>query len=514
VAYLEPLTERTGDSDLVSDVVYDGRGEQVDQEEPPQAPVVLPPKAVRRVVLAFDPRNSRIPIRDDWRSAALEWAEKSMQPDDLVGVVVLRPWPEWATTFTSNREKVLHGLRTMELFYNIPNRDRRGEMNSFINEMESLCVDHSEGRDAGTASTRATELSTQTTACAYDLSRPRVWDWTQQSEESFEGLRSLCGELAAIPGQKAVILFSEGMIEDPATVAAYTMASILGRQPVDVFSMTSRLQGTETAHKLTALYHRAAASDVAFFTLDTRHPSQSVNFDIEHNARVTNPADGIDPFREMYDSSRAPLSNLAHATGGRPFYGPHDLSWKIETAADAFFGIYALGYYRSEGTPRGAKLKIKVSRNKVNLSYEKRPPRGRHAPRAAGLDMAIGQPTPSGEGSSQTLPIALIVPLDTLPLRKGGGGFGCEMGVFVQALRPDGSVAGEYFDTTGVVVDKEKRRTAKGRNFRYVLEMNLPPGPMRLHARLSDDRQDVLGERSLDLTLGQGTVRAGLVTSD
>ena len=80
----------------------------------------------------------------------------------------------------------------------------------------------------------------------------------------------------------------------------------------------------------------------------------------------------------MYDSSRAPLANLAHATGGRPFYGPDKLTWKIRTAADSFYGIYGLGFYRSEETPRGGRIKVKVARNKVNLRYEKKPQRRRH----------------------------------------------------------------------------------------------------------------------------------------
>ena len=55
-------------------------------------------------------------------------------------------------------------------------------------------------------------------------------------------------------------------------------------------------------------------------------------------------------------------------------------------------------------------------------------------------------------------------------------------------------------------VDRRKGMTP----FRQVLKLELEPGPYRLIARLSDDRQGILGQRAVDITLEVGTVRGGI----
>ncbi|MCP3978047.1 MAG: VWA domain-containing protein [bacterium] len=511
MAYFEPLSRRGLEAPVTPVPLYDGRGQA---QELPATEAVLPPKPVRRIVLAFDPRNSRMPVRENWRRAALDWVRASMQPQDLVAVVVLRgAYADWATELTADAARIRLALETIDLFTDVPNRNRRDEMTTFLNDLRTLCQDNTGGRNAGGSargSSRVNDLSaTNETTCAFDLARPMVHEWSAQSNESFEGLRGLAGQLSAVPGQKSVILFSEGIIDDAASVAVHAMASVFGLQAIDLVSMTSRLQRLDLLN-LGLLYHITASSNVAFFTLDTRHANEGSDFSNLENNAAPNAGFGMNPYKEMYEASRAGTAGLAYSTGGRPFYGGDNLSWKIRTAADAYFGIYSLGYYRSEKTDAGARLKVKIKRKKLVLNYEKKSERRVHEPRTTALELAIGRPESAGRGDMQRLPVALITKLDQLPLRKGGGGFGCELGVFLQAVRPDGTVAGEHFETIAVVVDKKQRESAEQHDFRHVVHLELEPGPMRLRARVSDDRQEVLGDRAIDLTLSPGHVSAGL----
>ena len=41
-------------------------------------------------------------------------------------------------------------------------------------------------------------------------------------------------------------------------------------------------------------------------------------------------------------------------------------------------------------------------------------------------------------------------------------------------------------------------------------ELALPPGPYRIRGRISDDRQEMIADRAIDLRVEDGAVRPGL----
>ena len=512
VAYLEPVTERALEGTTPMPL-YDSAGQPIAAEDV----VVEPPQQQRRIVIAFDPRNSRTRVREDWRAAAIAWVERHMKSEDRAGVVVLRPYTDWVLRSSDRPDRVIHALQTADLFTDLPDRNRRDEMAGFLNEMRQLCVDTTESKVSGSAtryqSNRGTDLDSEALSCAYSLAQPLVREWSFDSESSYEGIRSLTGELAAIPGEKVIVLFSEGMIDDAATVTVHAMTSVFGFEVVDQTSMISRLRRQEL-RGLGELYRRAAAADVVVSTIDTRHASDgSQFFDLENTVAPTTQRLGLDPYREMYESTRSTLAGLAYATGGKPFYGPDELANKVRSAADAFFGVYVLGYYLAEGTDPGDKLRVRLDRPRVKLDYDKRPGRP-YRPALLGMDLAIGRPRLHADGHAQTLPVAVLVGGETLPFRRQGPYWGCELGLFVQAVRPDGTVVDETFEQVSLVLEKEEYEGSAGRRLRHVAELALPAGPVRIRARLSDDRQEKIADRSIDVTLVPGGgVEAGLKQS-
>ncbi len=80
----------------------------------------------------------------------------------------------------------------------------------------------------------------------------------------------------------------------------------------------------------------------------------------------------------------------------------------------------------------------------------------------------------------------------------------------MQAIRPDGTVVDERLDIATVVLDRDQRQGRDTRAYEHTTELVLPEGPYRIRARISDDRQQIVSERVLDLTVKSGTVLPGI----
>jgi hypothetical protein len=77
-------------------------------------------------------------------------------------------------------------------------------------------------------------------------------------------------------------------------------------------------------------------------------------------------------------------------------------------------------------------------------------------------------------------------------------------------MRPDGTVVAERLDVDMVGVDTDKIEEARATNVVHWSELTLSPGPFRILVRVSDDRQQLIAARAVDLTLGNDSVRPGL----
>jgi VWFA-related protein len=511
LAFLESWLATEADRDLATEdavaaTVYAPDGTEVKTDA---TKVVPPPRPVRRVFFVFDVRNSRLRVREDWRKAALEWTRDEMQSDDLASVIVLRNYPQFVLQSTSDKGMLVRALEGMDLFTDSPNRDRREEMSALLTDLE-VCVDFSGGprRGSGGGDAASTPSYSDETTCAYRISQPYIEQWGNESDESIQALRQLTGQLAAIPGRKAVLLFSEGMIPDSAHVAINAMMSIWGSSVVNFRQISSTLR-RDAFEAIGGLHRVAAASDVVYFTMDTRSAAErGYSSDVERQVSQARGALGINPWNEIYEATRSTLSALARATGGRPFYGKTDLREHVATAASSFYGVYNVGYYRSDPADPG-KLRVKITRKGARFELPRQIDFRRHEARRTPVELTVGRPVYTGEADRQRLPVAVMALYDLLPLRRGAGRRGCQLGVFLQAQRPDGSVAAERFETAIVVVEKEELDDLAGRYHDVKTTLDLAPGPYRLRARLSDDQNEILGDTFIDLTVGEGTIAPG-----
>jgi VWFA-related protein len=469
---------------------------------PGRPTAVLPAVSLRRVVLAFDVRNSRKSARAGWQQAARDWLAEGMQPQDRVGMVTLGRYPEWLVEFTDDRARLLDGLAADKLLQRTaPGRDRTRYVSALMDDLRTC-------REAETGRVASGDL----VDCAYTMARARVPRWYAEARESVGNLDALVGQLAAIPGRKAVLLFSEGIVDDPAMIAVYAILSGLGAggEFPDIQKMKARI-GNDVHAELRELRERAREAEVSFFALNTKErDARGLGANLEQPSAMPTASLGAEPWRDMDTATRETLDELARDTGGRSFLGREELGDNLAAAADGYFGMYTVGYYRADPRGEPGKLRVEVGRKGVRLSHTERPALGGSQAEAAALEITIGQPRPDGASAAQHLPLVISMGLDELPLRRAGRSVGTVLGLHVQAIRPDGTVAAERLDVETVAIARKDRDAARGTHFAHRTELLLAPGPYRIRARVSDDRQTMLADRAIDLTLEDGSVRPGL----
>jgi len=356
--------------------VYDRQGQMIDAGE---IETVLPARAIRRVVLAFDVKNSKLNIREKWRQAAEDWVRNEMQDDDLVGVVVFRSYPFWLVYFSNDKPAVLRSIEMVSLDQGIQDRDKGRDVSRLVEDIHSLCTDLGRASDrsnTGSGRTGGSAPATDEKSCAYNLTEPQVQQWDMEANETLGTLRGLTGQLAAVPGRKMVILFSEGWVSDAATAGTQAMVAVFGVAKIDTSVIRWSLE-RDALRDVNALQLAAKAANVSYFTIDTtRGYDTGFGGNLERGQSLAYQNQGINPWSEMNWETRQTLNALAKATGGRSYHGAKDLDEKMTAAADSFFGYYLVGYYRSDprapagrnpvapgrGWPRGTTRCVRAGR--------------------------------------------------------------------------------------------------------------------------------------------------------
>lgn len=513
LAYFAPLASQGAGRELdhaeQAAALYDSEGAPTSAA--PEV-VVRPPAVQRRIVLAFDPANSRQRVREKWKAAAIEWAIDSMRPDDRVAIVTFHTGVDWVLEPTTDRERVMAALGALDLDSHAPDRDRRSEMTALVDEL-FLCSDayRTQGVGRSKSSDATGPFATNDAVdCGYRIVEPFAAQWDIEASERVLGLRTLVGQLAAIDGPKEVLLFSEGVVPDAANLLATTMVGVFGADAMRIQEISTRL-ARNSLEELTRLFRGARSAGVVFHAFDTRSGADRGHYDAREYAPARDRQTlGINPVAEMYNETNGMLSSLAHETGGRAYHGTSKLPAKVREAADRFFGLYNLGYYRPGDGSSAGKLRIKVDRGGADVEVSETPRRPWPS-RAVTLDLLVGRPEVGGSAGYHSLPVVFEFNLSDLPLRRGGGVHGCQMGMYLQAAKPDGTIVGEAFREVTVARDEGPKQQDPTMRVRQLLRVELPPGPYRLRARASDDRQEIVSQRIVDLTiLPTGEVRGGL----
>ncbi|GEM_PF-5456820 len=511
IAFLEPLADQEHDARWARSAphpatLYATENDKVFSTRKIAGAKVIPPAKVlqqavpkpqRRIVLVFDPKSSRRDSRRVWREAALQWIETQMQDDDRVAVALLKAYPEWQTGFTSERDALRRAVSTMELYEGFPSRSRRNEVVSMVASLRGMCeVDSIGGQNRSNQTTEPADV-----ACAVRILQPTVHQWWTESKETVDALAVLVGELAAVPGRKNLLYFSEGILPDAAVQATVIAQTSLDTQSTS-FSQWASWLDRNVLRELLHLQSVAEGANVAFFPFDTRHRGarSSEAASLEFGNQLRRSSLGVDPWAEMYDATQGTLKAIASETAGKFFSGKRDLAKKLEAAVGTYRGAYVLGYYRDKKLRLGAKRKIKIGRRGLRLTFPGKVQVRRTMEKQTRLELRLG---PSKQVTDQLvqIPLQLEIPSLDLPLRRGSGGYGTQLGVFVQAVKADGEIAGEWFSAQVPLLTREEYVTRAKTDHRLHLDvaLNLPPGLYRLRVRVTDEGLFTLGDRIVEI---------------
>lgn len=474
---LEPFATRD-----VSSEVMPQPTPLVGQRVPDQPAVVLPPKPIRRIVFLFDAFNSRTPDRAKWVEAARQWVGKELRPSDTIAIAMLtRGEVRLVLPFTTERILIEGVLSNSGFLDSIDYYDSLDEMRNLMSDLETCDRAYDPGN------------------CARTASQAYIHGWRERALNTIGSLQRFSASLAAIPGRKAVLYMSDGVVQDPGETA---LQAILGRYGTDQVDQT-QLRGTmrRSMHQdLQALNRAAAGANVTFFSFDTRPASRSeIAGQAEQREALSERMQG-DPFRGIFLSTRGSLDALAIGTGGRAYHGPQILK-NLPQAAAAIEGLYTVTFYRDPTAGSEPKIKLKIARKGAQVTFpDKYDPR-RRTPLTVPLEVAVGKPQPYEDRWS--MPVAIQTSLVTLPYAKDqeSGKHTVQLGIFAEANAPDGTRGGEAYDLVESALDDRQFDTRGGKVFMHTLALRIRPGSYRLRVRLADTTSRIVSERAIDVTL-------------
>lgn len=490
VTALEPFATRDLSSQLLpapTPLV----GETVD----PAAPVtpVLPPPPVRRIVILFDAFNSRTTDRPKWVDAARSWVVKEMREADSVSIaMLLRDQVRVIVPFTSDKSILEGALGSSDMLSGSDYYDSLAEMRQLVGDLDTC------------------EHSYDKANCARTAAQSFIFDWRTRAEKTIASLQQFSASLGAIPGRKAVLLMSDGIVQDPGAMATSAILAYFGTDTIDASRLSTVLR-RDVAQELQRLNHVASGSDVTFFTFDAR-PSgrKNIGNDADMRAQFHERNFYGDPFSAMFEGTRGSLDVLAIGTGGRSYHGPLLLK-TLPAAAAAIEGLYTITFLRDPRATSQSKLRVKVARRGVEVSFpDKFDPR-RERPMTVSLELAIGQSQPLNE--RWVVPVHVQLPLTALTFGPTDEAHTkhAQVALFAEAVSPEGARGGEAYEMVDVALDPNQVENRLGRHFAHTLSLVIRPGAYRLRVKYADAEFHSTGERAIDFTLqSSGAVRAGI----
>jgi hypothetical protein len=198
---------------------------------------------------------------------------------------------------------------------------------------------------------------------------------------------------------------------------------------------------------------------------------------------------------------RATMDVIATRTGGRGLHGPK-IEVNLPAAADSISGLYTLGYYREPGAQGLPKVKVRIARRGVQVSFPDRYDPLRGLPLALGLEIGIGHPRPVPDGV--LLPLVVQMPLPELSFSKArdeGKDWTATLALFAEAVTPKGERVADTYEVVDSSIPDRVYQDRSGKKFSHTLRLTLKPGAYRIRVRVADAEFKRASERALDITV-------------
>jgi VWFA-related protein len=379
VAFLKKV-HVTGSSPGSGEDPYGGLppGEPTDSafhSEPAQAA----PGAGRWFILVFDNYLSNQLTKIHAVEAALEYAKKTLQPNDKVAVVSFTGETNLIQPFTSDRDRLEDALFTVNEDLDRAIGDRYSKLDDLLQILE-------ECRESNVPH-----------SCAGKYGGSYQEERARETDSFLTMLGNVIRSVAPIPAPKSLILISNGFARNPTQDARDAVTVVLGPQ-------TSRRMYIGQDFRIDEAYDEiaeiASQSGVSIFTINPGggtkiHAISASRSNI--NSAINNPLQ-IDVYDRSDDNFDFGLVDLARRTGGRSTSTPNILKG-LDQVAQLSNGLYTVGFYPTGDTVQKQRnIKVKFKRKGVRAITRKEVPTGQR-PRPMGGELTLESGECSDAGS-------------------------------------------------------------------------------------------------------------------
>ena len=441
--------------------------------------------------------------------------------------------------FTADREALLAAVGAMAAGASTSSsglRERDRIRNAYAGLAQGIGQGHVAAAElAGTPECRGVEDDVHRRLELLDSRLLETYEGLERDEQGFataHALLALVGGLAKLPGRKAVILFSEGLMVPPRAAATFrSIVSAANRGHVAIYAVDAgglhATSGTdETRRTIDVLQARLADSSA---NPVVRGPSTNE----QATSRLALLEKNEDALRYGAESG---LGQLAEETGGFLVRDTNDLSPGLAQIDEELAAYYLLSYtpknqlYDGRFRALGVKLRRPHGRLQARQGYlalkSALATLGHEAPALARLESKGPLPSqiPLRLGGLQ-FPIEPGRPVVPIVIEVPASGLRFEVDKKAGAFRQDFTIVALVRDQAGEVVAKMSQRfpltgpiarqdAARRADIRFYRETRLPPGAYVLEAVVYDALADAAGAVRASLEIpaaASGRLRASSV---
>lgn len=477
-------------------------------EEPSIEDGTRPPRQRLKTVVFIDHTNIRAVNRERVLSRLREFVRTNLRPEDAVAVVSLTDRLRIHSDFLNDPATV---GRIFDEIEEISFRDASGE-----GERRQIYSELARGHSGGGISPfRQDPLSgfSDADVLAPDLeNRIRAYAQSEyhQTRASLQALTRFLGSLGGVPGRKALIYVSDGVVNRPgedlyvAWRNAFGASSTNPNVPhMDPNSDYTRFVGNlDLTREIQEMADAANAAGVTFYALDAEGDHTTV----ARSALLEGGSGTTEVISTLEANVRDPLEFTSSATGGRRIQASDRLAADLAALATDFDTFYSLGFRPTAGDP-GAKQRIEVrlrgDAGKRRLVRHREARRSKSSEQRAGeamlaaiyynatdnpLELGIAEGDPQRrEDGNVVLPVTVEIPVAKLALVPTEGTSDAQLSIFVTVKDETGDARDVQKVPFTLQIPNDKLAEAMENVAHHTLQVVLRPGDQQVAVGVRDE---------------------------
>ena len=400
----------------------------------------------RLVVMLFDLSSMQPDDQVHAIEAAQSFLTKSLQPNDVVAIMVNSTSLNVVQDFTNDKDQLIAVIKKLSI----------GQTSDLANA--GTTGDLTTGEDTGAA-------------FESDETETNIFS----TDQKLVALETAAKMLASLPEKKALVYFSAGVgksgVDNQAQLRSTVAAAVRSNvsfYPIDISGLVALPPGGDATH--------AGSRGSGMFS-GSSQASQKASFDDKQETLVT----------------------LAADTGGKAFLDSNDLAGEIAEARDDVHSYYILGFYSTNEKEDGKFRRIQVKLNKpglqakidyrdgyyANKTFKKFTESDKESQLQEALllgdpltDLPISVEADFFRLGLQTyyVPVSVRLPGSVIPLVKKGSKLETQIDFIGQIYNSKNAIVEKLRDFVPIKVDDETAAQIARRPIVYDAGFTLPPG--------------------------------------